>query len=184
MGACSGHRRCHRGHTWLGTGMPVWQNSFFFVMSYDAPAHWHLTLHISMFIITLGRSMGFHGSGLCLFWGAVSQPYQHGSSKELLYHFSIFLQLIPTPSPPLTPPRPLCLSEVTIEFFNAKTLCWWCHAWVRVRQSAQTPHVNCMAWGSKYSWIGPGERKWGGLRSSLAKYLKCVSLWSFDTKAT
>lgn len=56
MGAYTGHGRCHGSHPWLGAGMPTWWNSFFFVMRYDAPAHWHLTLPISVFIITLGRS--------------------------------------------------------------------------------------------------------------------------------
>lgn len=101
MGAGTGHGRCHCGHPWLGAGMPTWQNSFFFVMRYDGPAHWHLTLHISVFIITLGRSFGLPRLPVVPFWGTISQPV---SARQLqitalsLLHLSVARPAAPTPT--------------------------------------------------------------------------------------
>lgn len=128
MGVCTGHGRCHGGHTWLGTARPTWRNSFFFVTRWDAPAHWHLTWHLSMLIITLGRSFGLPRLPAVPFSKQFLIRVSRAAPHNYFTDSPPFRKLVPAPptpsSPPLTPLRPLCLSEVMIRFFNAKILYW------------------------------------------------------------
>lgn len=116
MGAYTGHKRSHCNHRLLGTQMPAWQSSLLFVMRYDAPAYWHLTLHISMFIITFGRSFGLPRFPVLTF---SEQHFIFVRRVAPNISTIFYLFIAPAPLPLFASFRFLCLSEVMIGFFNA-----------------------------------------------------------------
>lgn len=159
-----GHERCHCSHPLLGTEMPTWQNSFFFVMRDDAPARWHLTLHTNMFIITLGGSFGLPGLQLGFFLS--NFPLMLAGQLEIMTSSILHLFRAPAPASHLSLLdlfvfQKLWLHASVLTYLNASSIndSMYGHS-LFITQPMCTRHVNCMAWG-EYSWICPGKGNGG-----------------------